>query len=571
MAPIIGIDLGTSTSEIAYYNYGKSNIITNQQKKNKITPSIVGIDSKTRELSIGEDATGFYGDSVVEEIKRRMGTSEKVKLGDTEYSPEEISSMILKYLKSYAEQIIREPITEAVITVPANFSIEARKATEIAAELAGIKPLRLIQEPTSAALAYGVSNSENDEKVLVYDLGGGTFDVSIVEIFQGNVDVLAHDGDRYLGGKDFDERIVQHAVAYLKTEHDLDIEDDELQKHRLKRVSKEVKEKLSNSATASLKLPAVGVKKQKPFELDLEISRDKFEELIDDLVKKTTNLTESAIKKAKLKKDDIHKVLLVGGSTRVPYIRESVKNYFGFEPSNHVEPDFAVAEGAAIQASIINGDSNAIIMDRVAYGFGMNSVANIDGKFVNGVYSQIVMPNSPMLKPYTSGFKTTNDNQIEVEIQCYQREPSNNSIWVNDCVAIGEPQVLDNIPKDEAGKQFIDVTMTYNLDGIIDVLAEIKSTGDKKEFQIKTATGTLNEQDGEDRIAKLNALWQQSQYADKAKLLIDSVTKRMDEMKKEDVDKAKGLLEKLKVELVKEDLEKIEALMDEITDILINY
>lgn len=571
MGAIIGIDLGTTTSEIAVYKDKKPVLIEND-RGSRITPSVVAISQATRQLLVGEDADSLQGVGVVREIKRKMGTGEKVTLGDRDSSPEEISSLILRFLKSYAETRIGEEIVDAVITVPANFSIEARKATEIAAELAGLKPLRIIQEPTAAALAYGANaGGDAEEIILVYDLGGGTFDVSIVEVFDQNIDVKAHDGDRSLGGKDFDERLVAHVQEYLINEHKIDCSNDIQQMDKLKRAAKETKEILSFNPKTTLSIPFFAVKDNQPFNLELSISRATFDTLTEDLQKRTITLTESALKKAKCKKADIKKVLLVGGSTRMPWVKTALKDFFGFEPSDEVEPDYAVAMGACIQASIIKGETDSIIMDKVAYGFGVESAVEIDGVLIPGFYAEIISPNTPMLQPFTEVFSTVRDDQTRVEISCFQREPSNNSDFARDCENIGGTQMLNDIPIAKAGEEKIEVTMVYNLNGIIDMTAHILSSGKKEKFEIQTAAGRLNESEGANQKADLDRLWKNSKFADKAASLINSVEKRIDEMSEEDAAKVQEIIGRLKNALVKEEAEEIEEYIDQITDILINY
>ena len=570
MKPIIGIDLGTTTSVIAHFKDGAPIVLKNPKSGNELTPSVVGLDPKSREMIVGEQADGLP-EAVIHEIKRKMGTTEKVKLGNDEHSPEDISAMILRELKNYGEELLGMPISEAVITVPANFSIEAKKATEIAAELAGLRPLRIIQEPTSAALAYGVNQDGVDEKVLVYDLGGGTFDVSVVEIVDGNIDVLAHDGERHLGGKDFDERIVEHANQHLQSQHGLDVSANLTAMFRLKRDAKKIKEELSSSHQAAFDILALAEHKGETIHLKLDISRAQFEQLIADLIEKTLTLTQAALRKAKVKKEDIRKVLLVGGSTKIPYVRDAVESFFGFPAATGIEPDLAVAMGAAIQSAIINGEFDKFILDRVAYGFGIEVVGDIDGQLIPGVYSEIIEPNSPMLKTVQYEYRTISDDQTRVELHCFQREPSNTSMWTNDCLKIGDSQLLDGIPPAPAGDEAIEVGMTYNLDGIITLKAVVKSTGAEKEFQVQTATAALNDEQMEARKEKLNKMWQKSKYADKAKAMIHTAEKRMAELSNDDAELVQSHLDELKAALIQDDLDKIEETVDKIADILSEY
>lgn len=571
MAAVIGIDLGTTTSEICAFRNGKPEVIKNLKVRGEklITPSVVGLNPKSKQLIVGAEAEGL-NENVIIEIKRKMGERTKVRLGDNEFSPEEISSMILKYLKDYAEESLHEKIAEVVITVPANFPIEARKATEIAAELAGLKVLRIIQEPTAAALAFGFDKEADQSKVLVYDLGGGTFDVSIVEIFNGVVDVIAHDGNRHLGGADFDQVLVNYVIEYLEKEKRL-LDIDSKTKHRIKLECKRVKEELTYSAVVNLNIPFIGVVRNEPVNLDIDISRAKFEDLTFHLVDRTMNCIESALKSGKLNKSQIDKVILVGGATRMPIIKKRVKEFFGFEPNTGIEPDLAVSMGAAIQAGIIKGASDTIIMDKVVYGFGVRTVQIIGEQYIPDSYSEIIPPQAQMNTEYHDEFSTIHDEQSELEVMVYQREINNKSRNVNDMIPVGVPTLISDLPAIKGELQEIKISMCYNLNGLINVKAYVVSTGEVKEWEINTASAVNANATSVETKEKLEKIWMHSKYADKAKSLINATESRLSLMEQENKKEAIRLLEELKMALVNEELNKIDDLIDKLTDILINY
>lgn len=385
------------------------------------------------------------------------------------------------------------------------------------------------------------------------------------------VDVIAHGGDRHLGGEDFDQRIFNYASDYLKDNYDFEVSSDKKAKRVLELASKKLKEELSYSAMSTLSVPFIGVKNNQPISLELDITQAKFEELTNDLANRTIELLDQMLKSNKINKKEINKVLLVGGSTRIPKIIQLVEDYIDFKPSQEMEPDLAVSLGAAIQASIIKGETETIIMDRVAYGFGVKSVGLYGNQMVQNYYSEIIKPNSPMNKEFTEQFETIHEAQDKLEINCYQREPSQQSKNVEDLEPIGKKILVDNLPKVSGQTQQVNISMAYNLNGIIEMKVEIVSTGEIREFEIQTATGTLHEKTKEKRKEQLNKLWKQSRFADEAKSLINAVESRLDKMKEEDAENVKIKLDELKQALVDEDHDKIEELKDEISDIIINY
>lgn len=571
MSTPIGIDLGTTTSIISAYKDGKPIPIKNRMTGKEITQSIISVDKKTNHITVGEEADGQYeDDNVVKEIKRCMGDRKQITLNGKIYSPEDISSMIIKYLKEYAEEYLNEAITEVVITVPANFPIEAKKATEIAAQLAGLNVLRIIQEPTAAALAYGYDKESSDEKILVYDLGGGTFDVSIIELVEGVVDVVAHDGDRHLGGADFDKKVIDYVLDYLKSEYELKIDDKSIL-HRIKNECKKFKEQLSFKPIVNLNIPFIGIKDNQPINLNIDLSQYKFNELCSDLVSRTIAAVESCLKSAKMKPTDISKVILVGGSTRMPIIKEKVEEYFGFAPTTNIEPDLAVSMGAAIQAGIIKGESDTIIMDRISYGFGVRTIGMFGDQYRDNVYDEIIPPQAQINMEYKKDFITIHDHQKILEVNCYQREPGTKSIDISDMVPIGEPMIIEDLPTEEGRQQDINISMSYNLNGIINVELLIPSSGRKESWEINTSSAESIREDFNIRKEALDNLWLKSKFSDKAKSLINAVESRIEKMNPADRDKTELELVKLKEALVEENEELINECIDTITDILINY
>lgn len=358
MGTSIGIDLGTTSSKIAYLQNGKTFAIKNKMFGTEFTPSIVGLNEFIHELKIGKLAENLTT-GVISEIKRKMGEKTKVKLGDKEYSPEEISAMILKYLKEYGEDYLNDEISEVVISVPPDFTAEARNATETAAELAGLKVSKIIQEPIAAALAFGFEKANTNNKVLVYDLGGGTFNVSVINFTKNKINLVAFEGLKYLGGTNFDQRLVNFIKEHLKEEFGL-TEIDTALEHRLKVAAIKAKESLSLLSSTNIKIPFIGIVNNRVINFNLDLSREKFDMLIEDLVDETIVCMDTVLKSGQLSKSEINKVILVGGSTRMPIIKEKVTNYFGFSPSAEIEPDLAVSFGAAIQAGMLKGTASSI-------------------------------------------------------------------------------------------------------------------------------------------------------------------------------------------------------------------
>jgi molecular chaperone DnaK len=494
MSRIIGIDLGTSTSEVAILEEGKPKVIPNS-KGQIITPSVVGIDQDGN-LLIGQDARDqmlFRPKDTVIEVKRLMGSGQKVSMGGKEYTPQQISSFILKYLKKCAEDYLGEEITRAVITVPAYFTDEQRKATVEAGNLAGLKVERIINEPTAAALAYGIDNMENNQYILVYDLGGGTLDVTVLEMFEGVLEVKASSGNNKLGGKDFDERLMDWLMEEFKAQYDIDLSNDVRALARIKEAAEACKIALSTQEEYKIELPFIAEKDGKPVALERVVTRDMFENLIKDLVESTIEPINIALGDSGLTKDDIDLVFMVGGSTRIPLVRRFLESVMGRQPVSPVDPDLAVAMGAAIQAAIINQELSAekdiVITDVCPYTLGVEVLEFVAGFPVPDMYDVIIPRNTTIPVVKEKVYSTVVDNQKKVEIKVYQgdyRKASLNNF-------LGK-FILDGIPPAPAFKEKIKVRFSYDVNGILNVEGIILSTNKKAGITIET-TGVKMEEE----------------------------------------------------------------------------
>ena len=483
MSKIIGIDLGTTNSCVSVYEGGEAKVIVNAEGE-RTTPSVVAF--KDGEINVGGIAKrqAVVNPDTVSSIKRLMGTNKKVKVNGREYTPEEISAMILSDLKKTAEAYLGEEVTRAVITVPAYFNDSQRQATKNAGKIAGLEVERIINEPTAAALAYGLDKQEEAQTILVYDLGGGTFDVSILDLGDGVFEVKSTSGNNKLGGDDFDQRIIDYVVEDIKKQHGLDLSKDKMAMQRIKDEAEKAKKTLSSSTKATISLPfiASGVS----YETDL--TRAKFEELIDDLLVSTMEPVRKALKDAKLKASDIDKVLLVGGSTRIPKVQELVKKELGKEPSKGVNPDEVVAMGAAIQGGVLVGDvSDIVLLDVTPLSLGLETLG--------GVFTVLIPRNTTIPTSKSQVFSTAADNQPAVDIHVLQGERS----MAADNKTLGRFQ-LTNIPPAPRGVPQIEVTFDIDANGIVNVRA--KDLGTNKEQSI-TITASTNLSDEEiDKMVK---------------------------------------------------------------------
>jgi len=482
MGKVIGIDLGTTNSCVALMEGGEPVVIANTEG-GRTTPSVVAF-SKTGERLVGQVAKRqaiTNPERTVISIKRDMGTDKKVKIDDKQYTPQEISAMILQKIKADAESYIGEKVTQAVITVPAYFSDSQRQATKDAGRIAGLEVLRIINEPTAAALAYGL-DKEHDQKILVFDLGGGTFDVSILEIGDGVFEVLATHGNNKLGGDDFDDRIMDYLVDTFKKDNGIDLKNDKMAVQRLKEAAEKAKIELSGVTTTNINLPFITADAAGPKHLDITLTRAKFDELTSDLVEKTMEPTRKAMSDAGLTPEKIDKILLVGGSTRIPAVQEAVKKYLGKEPFKGINPDECVAVGASIQAGVLTGEvKDLLLLDVTPLSLGIETLG--------GVFTKLIDRNTTIPAKKSQVFSTAADGQSSVEIHVLQGEREMAAYNKT----LGRFQ-LTGIPPAPRGVPQIEVTFDIDANGIVHVSAKDLGTGNEQKVTITTSTNLSDEE-----------------------------------------------------------------------------
>ena len=490
MGKIIGIDLGTTNSCVAVMEGGKPVVIANTEGI-RTTPSVVAF-TKTGERLVGDPAKRqavTNADKTISSIKRHMGSDYKVTIDDKKYTPQEISAMILQKLKKDAESYLGETVSEAVITVPAYFNDAQRQATKDAGKIAGLDVKRIINEPTAAALAYGLDN-ETEQKVMVYDLGGGTFDVSIIEIGDGVIEVLSTNGDTHLGGDDFDQKIIDWMVSEFKKAEGVDLSTDKMALQRLKEAAEKAKKELSSATTTNINLPFITATADGPKHFDMNLTRAKFEELINDLVERTAIPVQNAMKDAGLNYSDISKVLLVGGSTRVPCVQEKVKQLTGKEPNKSLNPDECVAIGASIQGGKLAGDAGAgdiLLLDVTPLSLSIETMG--------GIATKLIERNTTIPTKKSQVFSTAADNQTAVDINVLQGERQ----FAKDNKSLGQFR-LDGIPPARRGVPQIEVTFDIDANGIVNVSAKDLGTG--KEQHITITSGTNMSDDDIEKAVK---------------------------------------------------------------------
>ncbi|MBC8536290.1 molecular chaperone DnaK [Feifania hominis] len=563
MSKIIGIDLGTTNSCVAVMEGGEPVVIPNAEG-GRTTPSVVAF-SKTDERMVGQVAKRqaiTNPDRTVISIKREMGTDNRVTIDGKKYTPQEISAMILAKLKTDAENYLGEKVSQAVITVPAYFNDSQRQATKDAGKIAGLEVLRIINEPTAAALAYGVEK-DNDEKVMVYDLGGGTFDVSILEIGDGVIEVLATNGNTRLGGDDFDQRIIDWMVAEFKKDSGVDLSADKMAMQRLKEAAEKAKIELSGVTTSAINLPFITADASGPKHLDMTLSRAKFNELTADLVEATMGPVRQAMSDAGLKADDLSKVLLVGGSTRIPAVQEAVKNFTGKDPYKGINPDECVAMGAAIQGGVLGGDvKDLLLLDVTPLSLGIETMG--------GVFTKLIERNTTIPTKKSQVFSTAADGQTSVEVHVLQGE--------REMAAYNKTLGrfnLTGIAPAPRGVPQIEVTFDIDANGIVNVSAKDLGTGQEQKITITASTNLSDDEvekavkEAEQYAAEDKARKEQVETKNNAEQLVYQSEKTLGEVgdKLTDADKApvQEAIDKLKESLKTENYDQIKADSEELT------
>ncbi|SFI62045.1 molecular chaperone DnaK [Paenibacillus sp. UNC496MF] len=566
MSKVIGIDLGTTNSCVAVMEGGEAVVIPNPEG-NRTTPSVVGF-KKDGERIVGESAKRqaiTNPDRTIISIKRHMGTNHKEVIDGKDYSPQEISAIILQKLKADAEAYLGQTVTQAVITVPAYFNDSQRQATKDAGKIAGLDVLRIVNEPTAAALAYGLEKSE-DQTILVYDLGGGTFDVSILELGDGFFEVKATSGDNRLGGDDFDQVIIDYLVSEFKKEHGIDLSKDKAAVQRLKDAAEKAKKELSGVLTSTISLPFITMVDGVPQHLELSLSRAKFEELSAALVERTLGPTRQALSDSGLSPSDIDKVVLVGGSTRIPAVQDAVKKLIGKEPHKGVNPDEVVALGAAVQAGVLTGDvKDVVLLDVTPLSLGIETAG--------GVFTKMIDRNTTIPTSKSQVFSTYADNQPSVEIHVLQGERQ---------MAAGNKTLgrftLGDIPLAPRGVPQIEVTFDIDANGIVNVSALDKGTGKSQKITITSSGGLSDEEiDRMMKDAELNAeedrkrrdLVEAKNSADQLVYSVDKTIKDLgDKVDAGEIAKANEAKEKVTAALATDDVEQINAAAQELTEII---
>jgi molecular chaperone DnaK len=565
MSKIIGIDLGTTNSCVSVLEGGEPKVIPNPEG-NRTTPSVVAFKNGERQIGEVAKRQAVTNPNTIMSIKRHMGTDYKVEVEGKNYTPQEMSAIILQYLKSYAEDYLGEPVTKAVITVPAYFNDAERQATKDAGRIAGLEVERIINEPTAAALAYGLDKTEQDQTILVYDLGGGTFDVSILELGDGVFEVKSTAGDNRLGGDDFDQVIIDYLVEQFKKENGIDLSKDKMALQRLKDAAEKAKKDLSGVTTTQISLPFITAGAAGPLHLEVTMTRAKFDELSAHLVERTMGPTRQALSDAGLSPSQLDKVILVGGSTRIPAVQEAIKKATGKEPHRGVNPDEVVAMGAAIQGGVITGDvKDVVLLDVTPLSLGIETMG--------GVFTKLIDRNTTIPTSKSQVFSTAADNQTAVDIHVLQGERP----MANLNKTLGRFQLSD-IPPAPRGIPQIEVTFDIDKNGIVNVRAKDLGTNKEQQITIKSSTGLSDEEiqkmvrEAEENAEADKQRKEEVELRNEADQLVFTTEKTLKDLEGKvdaaEVAKANEAKDALKEAIEKNDLEEIRAKKDALQEIV---
>jgi molecular chaperone DnaK len=563
MSKIIGIDLGTTNSCVSVMEGGESVVIPNPEG-NRTTPSVVAFKNGERQVGEVAKRQAITNPNTIQSVKRHMGTDYKVEIEGKEFTPQEVSAIILQHIKSYAEDYIGETVEKAVVTVPAYFNDAERQATKDAGKIAGLEVERIINEPTAAALAYGIDKEDQDQTILVYDLGGGTFDVSILDIGDGTFEVISTAGDNRLGGDDFDDVIIDHMAAEFKKENGIDLSQDKMATQRLKDAAEKAKKDLSGVSQTQISLPFITAGDAGPLHLEMNLTRAKFEELSSDLVERTMIPTRKALSDASLAANEIDKVILVGGSTRIPAVQEALKREVGQDPSKGVNPDEVVALGAAIQGGVLQGDvKDVVLLDVTPLSLGIETMGS--------VFTKLIERNTTIPTSHSQVFSTAADNQTAVDIHVLQGERE----MAADNKTLGRFQLTD-IPPAPRGMPQIEVSFDIDANGIVNVRAKDMGTNKEQSITIKSSSGLSDDEvdrmvkEAEENAEEDKKRREEVELRNEADQLIFTTDKTIkdlgEKVSDEEKQKAEAAKGELKTALESDDLDQIKEKKDNLEE-----